>query len=432
MRSRPRRFASCASLALAAGALALGITACGDGESGDGPGGGDEIEVGAVLPLTGDLAPRGPVLRRGVELAIQQARRALDVAGADATVSLSVADDETTPQGGQQAASKLVSDGAQCLVGAQGSAVTIPVAEAVASRQQVPQISPGSTSPDITALDDDGFLFRTVPSDALQGAVLAQAIARSLPGGASSTLSLAARNDAYGEGIITAFRKAWEQRGGKVTGDPVLFDPEQASYDSEADRIVRGDPDGFVLVSYEEQYAQLGAALVRTGHFDASRMFTADSLAFEDGIPKAIPRAALDGARGTRPTTPDGGATARAFNELYTSGGHQRGSFDAQAFDAALLCILARIAAKSEDGPAIRDAVTKIAGPPGRKLTFEQLPEAVKALRAGQDINYEGVSGPIDFDRNGDVTASYYDLYRYVDGRFDVTDTIELDAPAGG
>ncbi|MEN3280573.1 MAG: branched-chain amino acid transport system substrate-binding protein [Solirubrobacteraceae bacterium] len=424
---RKQRTTATAAAACALLVLALTAAACGDDQEPSGTSGPLAIKVGAVLPLTGDLAPRGPVLRHAVELAVQQAQRASQQTDNAAQVSLTIADDETTPQAGQQAASKLAAEGANCLVGAQGSAVTVPVAEAVAKRQQIPQISPGSTSPKITLLDDDGFLFRTVPSDALQGQVLAQLIADSLPGGTANVLSLAARNDAYGEGIITSFRKAWEARGGHVTGDAVLFDPEQASSQSEADRVVAGNPGGFVIVDYEEQFAQLGAALVRTGKFDASRTFTADSLAFADGIPKAIPVAALDGARGTRPTSPGAGAQVQAFNALYTRGGHPRGSFDAQAFDATMLCVLAAVAADSNDGRAIRDALPRVAGPPGRKYTFEQLPAAIAALGRGQDIDYEGVSGPIDFDSHGDVTAAYYDVYRYHGKRFEVVDTLRLD-----
>ena len=97
---------------------------------------------------------------------------------------------------------------------------------AVAARQQVPLISPASTSPEITDLPDDGYVFRTAPSDALQGQVLADAVGEQF--GTDATISVAARNDAYGEGIITAFQEEFEAAGGTDDG-PVLYDLEAST-----------------------------------------------------------------------------------------------------------------------------------------------------------------------------------------------------------
>src|SRR5690606_32526801 len=147
------------------------------------------------------------------------------------TVAVEHADTETQSQASVQAARQLISGGASCLAGAWASADTIPTGQTVAARQRVPLISPASTSAEITDLEDNGFVFRTAPSDNLQAVALADVIEEEV--GTDATVSLAARNDAYGEGFITRFQEAWEERGGQVTG-PVLYDPEQPSYNSEA------------------------------------------------------------------------------------------------------------------------------------------------------------------------------------------------------
>lgn len=417
--------------------LVLGVAACGDDDDDGGPSedaanASFDLKIGGVFPLTGDLSQFGPSGEKALELAVQVANDAAKEAGADITVTSEVADDETSPQAGQQAATQLVSNGANCLVGAYGSAVTIPIAEAVASRQSVPQISPASTSPEITELDDNGFLFRTAPSDALQGGVLADAVEQEL-GGTDFTLSLAARNDPYGEGIIRAFQQAWEAKGGKVTGDPVLYDPEQSSFNSEADQITQGNPDAYVIIDFEDPYAKVGAALARTGEFDAKRLFTADGLAFGDGIPDTIPTAALDGARGSRPATPTDTPAANAFDKLWEEkGGADRNTFDAQTFDAAILCFLASVAAGSNEGADIRDQLQAVSGPGGTKYTFDQLAEAVEALRNGEDIDYEGVSGAVDFDDNGDPSSATYELYAYQNGKLEVTDQVAVGGSESG
>ena len=428
-----RAFALIASMA-----LVLAVAACGDDDDDDGGGGGPseeaatasfDLTIGGIFPLTGDLSQFGPTGQNALELAAREADRAAQEAGAEINVEAAVEDDETNPQSGQQAATKLISDGASCMVAAYASGVTIPIAESVSSRQSVPQITPASTAASITELEDNGFVFRTAPSDALQAAVLADAVEQEL-GGTDATLSLAARNDPYGEGLINAFKEEWEGKGGTVTeASPVLYDPEQASFNSEADQILAGNPDNYVIVDFEDPYAKVGAALVRSGDFDGTKLFTADGLAFGNPIGETtIPEQALDGARGTRPVSPETTSAAKAFDTLIEESGEDRNTFDAQTFDAGLLCFLGAVAAGSNEGEAIKDQLQSVSSAPGTKYTWEQLPQAVEALRNGDDIDFEGVSGPIDLDENGDPTAALYEVFEYRDGELRVTDTVELGA----
>jgi ABC-type branched-subunit amino acid transport system substrate-binding protein len=420
------------ALAVAATGLALGLAACGSDDDDDSGGGSDtsdasfDLQVGALLPLTGDLSAFGPAGQKAAELAIQESQAALE--GTDITLAdLEAADSQTTPQAAQSAAEKLISGGANCLVGPWSSGETVPVGRSVAARQQIPLISPSATSPEITDLPDDGFVFRTAPSDALQGQVLADAVEDDL-GGTDGTVSVAARNDPYGEGIANEFAAAWEEKGGSTTGDPVLYDLELSSYNSEADQIVADSPDRFVIIDFEEPYNAVGAALARTGDFDSSAMWTADGLAFEDGIPDSIPPDSLYSAQGTRPSTPEGTEVGDAFDELYTSSGGEkkRNTFDAQNFDAVSLCVLAAVAAGSNEGPDIAEQVAEVSGPPGDKYDFTTMADAIEALQNGDDIDFEGVSGPMDLDENGDPAVGFYEVYSYDDkGGFSVEDTVE-------
>ena len=415
--------------------LSMGVAACGDSNSGSSTsgGGGDvssasyDLKLGALIPLTGDLSIFAPAGQKAAELAIEEANKGLQQAGADINVSLKVGDTETKPQPSQQAATELISGGASCLAGAWASADTIPVGQSVAARQQVPLISPASTSPEITNLPDNGYVFRTAPSDALQGQVLAQVVADQF--GADATISVAARNDAYGEGIATQFADAFNANGGNAT-DPILYDPEASTYDSEAADIVANNPDGFVIIDFEDPYGKVGAALVRTGDFDATKMWTADGLAF-DTIPKTIPSDALDGASGTRPATDDSSAAAKAFDQLYkdsSTGPKERGTFDAQNFDAVSLCILASVAAGSPDGDAIQSKIQEVASAPGTKYDFTTMSDAVTALQNGEDIDFEGASGPLDMNDAGDPINGVYDVYNYQGGKLKVVDQIEKTA----
>jgi branched-chain amino acid transport system substrate-binding protein len=400
-------------------ALSGGLVACGDDEE-DGGGGAAaeappetsfELMVGDLVPLTGDLSVFGPAGRKAADLAVEEIDSAVGEVGSDITVSIEHADTETASQAAVQAARRLISNGASCLTGAWASSNTIPVGTSVASRQRVPQISPASTSAEITGLEDDGFVFRTAPSDNLQGVALADTVEQEL-GGTDFTVSLAARNDAYGEGFINRFKEAWEERGGSTTG-PVLYDPQQPSYNSEAGEIVSGNPDAYVIIDFPDTYARMGAALARTGDFDASALFTADGLA-ADEVPEGVPDAAIVGAKGTRPGTPEAGEVVESFGQLFEeAGGPARGTFDAQNFDAVMLCFLAATAAGSSDGQDIQESMQAVSAPPGDKFTYLELADAITALQDGQDIDFDGVTGPIDFDDNGDPTTATYEVWTY-------------------
>ena len=373
-----------------------------------------DLTIGNLLPLTGDLSAFGPPGRKAADLAVEEMKTAVKESGSQINLTLESADTETTEQAAVQAARQLASGGAGCMAGPWASSEVIAVGTSVAGRQRVPIVSPSGTSAEITDLDDNGFVFRVAPSDDLQAVALADTIEEEL-GAADGTISLAARNDAYGEGFINSFKAAWEERGGTTTG-PVLYDPQQPSYNSEAGQIVKGDPDAYVVIDFPDTYAKMGAALARTGGFDAAKLFTADGLA-SDKVPEGIPARSLVGARGTRPGTPEEGQVADQFNELYTSApGPGRQTFDAQVFDAAMVCFLGAVAAGSCEGADIQEQLQAVTSAPGEKYTYLNLAEAVQALQKGEDIDFDGVTGPIDFDDNGDPTTATYEVWRYADG----------------
>jgi branched-chain amino acid transport system substrate-binding protein len=408
---------------VAALALAAGLAACGssDDEGGGGGGGGGsfDLTIGDSLPLTGDLADFGPAGNKAAKLAIDNINKAIKATGVKQTVTLKTQDNGggTDPQAAVSAARKLVSDGSSCIAGAWASSDTIPTAQSVAIPQGVLLISPASTSLDITKLNDpDNLVNRVPPADNLQGPALAEFVARQI--GKGKTVSVAGRNDSYGEGLTKAFVQGWEeQQGGKVTGDPVLYDPAGTSFDSEAQKIVAGNPDAYVIVDFSDTFPKVGPALVRTGKWDPAKTFVTDGLASGDLAKDS--QDITDGFRATAPGTPTAGTSSQAFNKLFGSSPPadvDRNTFDGQNFDAVTLCYLAAVAAGSNDGKEMAASLRDVTGPPGTKYTWEQLPQAVKALQDGKDIDYIGASGDINLDENGDPTVGVYDQLKFSGG----------------
>jgi ABC-type branched-subunit amino acid transport system substrate-binding protein len=418
-------------LVVSVAGAALGMASCGGGG-----GGGEEslnVTIGDSVPLSGDLADFGPPGEKAANVAIDVINNSIDEAGVDHTVDIVHEDNcgGADPQCAVQAARKMVqSDDASCIAGAWASADTIPTAESVAIPEEVPLISPASTSDEITGLEDDGLVNRTAPPDSFQGPTLSQfLVQKALKGAKGKTVNIGARNDAYGTGLADTFSAAWEEAGGKV-GERVDYDVKLPNYDTEAEQLVSGNPDGLVIVDFPETYNKVGPALVRAG-FDPGKTFVTDGLISGD-LADSAGEDAVNGLRGTAPGVPDGDPSEEAFDKLYTAAAPKnvdRQTFDAQNFDAVVLCYLAAVAAGSTEGADMAAEIQDVSAPGGTKYTFEQLPQAIEALQNGDDIDYEGASGPIDMNDSGDATSGVYDLYEFKGGVPEPVDEIEVVKP---
>ncbi len=397
---------------------------------GDARNGSFDLRIGVVTSFTGDLSPFGEPIDRSARIAANLINESLERTAVDGVAVEIVAteDDQTQATAGVEAATKLVqTDNVDVIVGALASAVTTPIAQSVTVPNRVVQISPASTSPALSDLDDDGFFWRTPPSDALQGRVLARAIAAEL--GNDATINTGTRNDAYGTALTGVFEQAWRDGGGTI-GRSVRWNPEAATFDSEAQRLAGGNADGWLIIDFPETWAKVGPALVRAGGWNPERTFTADGLRNTE-LPGDVGGPATEGMRGTAPTSegaPAGEAFGRVFQER--AQGVSRQTFDAQAFDAVMLAFLAALRGGSSDPETIRDNLQAVSAPGGEKYTFEQLDEAINAIRDGEDIDYEGASGPIDFDENGDPSAAIYEVWEFEDGEIRTRETFDFIEPA--
>jgi ABC-type branched-subunit amino acid transport system substrate-binding protein len=413
-----------------AGVASLGLASCGD--SGGGGETSLDLTIGDSVPLSGDLADFGPPGEKAGNLAVDVINEAIDEAGVDHSVNIVTEDNcgGADQQCAVQAARKMVqSDDASCIAGAWASADTIPTAESVAIPEEVVMISPASTSDEITGLDDNGLINRTAPPDSFQGPTLADYVDSQIGGAKGKTVNVGVRNDAYGTGLGDTFSEAWEGLGGKI-GERVDYDIKLPNYDTEAEQLTSGNPDALVIVDFPETYNKVGPALVRAG-FDPTTTFVTDGLISGD-LAESAGADAVNGLRGTAPGVPDDDTSAKAFDKRYVAAPPKdvdRMTFDAQNFDAVVLCYLAAVAAGSTEGADMAEEVQNISAPGGDKFTWEQLPEAIEALQNGDDIDYDGASGAIDMDDAGDATAGVYDIYTFDAKEVAPTDEVTVATP---
>lgn len=373
-----------------------------------------ELVIGPILPLTGDLASFGPSQAEAARIAVDRIQEVLDAEGlSDVTVTLlPVEDDGGRSQAGVEAATKHVqTDEADVLLGTMASSVTIPIAESVAIPNEVVQITPTSTAPEITDLEDDGLVFRILSSDNLQGSALVDAVAEAF--GSDATINVGARNDAFGTALKELFEQGWEEGGGTI-GASVTWNPEAPSFDTEAGQLAGGSPDGWVIIDFPETFARVGPALVRAGGWDPTMTFMTEAMRNAEEL-QNIGAEATEGLRGTAPTSEDAPArdTFDALFEQEAEEGSPLTGFEGASFDAVLLSFLASLDAGSSDPNEMKGSLQAVSGPPGEKYTFEQLDQAVQDLLDGEDIDYEGAWGPIDFDENGDPGSAIYEVWEF-------------------
>ena len=363
------------------------------------------IKIGALVPLTGPLAEFGEGFRKAGDLAAKQ------LGEAGFPVEIKYADTETSAIPGVEAARMLVDvEGVHVLIGAAASGVSIPIAESVSIPGEIPQISNASTSPLISVLPaDEGkdFLFRTCPSDALQGVVLGKLAADQ----GYKTAAVLWVNNAYGEGLMEQFTESFEFRGGKVVASVPHAEDPAPTYVSELKKVMEGTPDVMLALSYP------GHATVYLKEFLEAGYGETTDLIFCDGtksieMPQALGAENLAGFVGTAPGTV-AGISLDNFTADYEAEYVELEPlpFSTNFYDAVIVAALAAAAcdAKGMDitPVCIRDMLREVGNPPGETVTagVDSIKNALKLLKDGKAINYEGAAGSVDFDSSGNVVT---------------------------
>ena len=357
-------------------------------------------KIGALMPMTGDLQAYGKTSYNGVNLAVKDINAAGGVLGGELEVS--VGDTQTNSQAGIDAAQKLVSiENVSGMVGALSSGVTIPVAQSVTADAEVPQISNASTSPVITGLEDNDYLFRTVPSDAFQGVALAE-VAQEKGFGNVGILYI---NNDYGEGLAESFGNAFTDKGGEVTA-MLAYEPGNASYRGELSKAASEGAEALVLVGYPENGITIIRQALEEGYFQ--------NFVFTDGLKapeiiESIGAQYLNGSAGTAPQAMADSTSHERFTTAYEAeyGELPPKPYIDTAYDAAYVLGLAIEKAGSTDGVAVRDALRDVANASGERILPGEFAKAKEMLAAGKDIDYVGASGSIEFDAEGDVSGTF-------------------------
>jgi ABC-type branched-subunit amino acid transport system substrate-binding protein len=246
------------------------------------------------------------------------------------------------------------------------------------------------------------------------------------------TVNIGAIDSTYGRQLTKAFEEAWTAKRGSV-GEKAVYRADATTVAPQGDQLAKGKPDAWVFFDFTDTYVRIAQELrqdTKSG-WRPSKSFGTDSLA-NPRLPNVGPMVS-NGLSGVAISAPEKGKAAEAFDSAFKrTGGVNRQTFDAQEFDAVVLCYLSAVAAGTTNGSDMKDELPAITSAPGHKYTWLELDQAVRALENGTDIDYEGVSGPIEMNDAGDARAGVYDVYRYKKGQLTFSDQIGIPLRAGG
>lgn len=356
-----------------------------------------DVTIGVLYGVTGPIANFIPALFEATSLAVDQINDQGGVLGQK--LGTAVGDTQCAPQGAVDAAQKLVSvENVPIIVGALCSSATIAAANAVAIPNGVAMISPASTSPAISTLEDNDLVYRLVVSDAFQGKVLAKVVKQR----GIKTVALTYVNNDYGVGLAGSFRDAFTKLGGIITADQVHED-KKASYRSELATLAGAKPDALVLISYAG-----GSGITMIRQSLENDFF--DTFIGADGMRDALLIEQLGAENlkttfGTVPSSPPDSSAGKKFKDAFVAKYKttENKLFIEQTYDSVFVSALAIQMAGSTDRAAVAKAIRKVTNPPGVKIEPGEWAKALAAIKAGKDIDYEGVAGSETLDANGDV-----------------------------
>lgn len=370
---------------------------------------GTEIRLGMVASFSGTSAENGESSKNGAQMAIDKINAAGGVLGKQ--LKLETKDDQSDRAPAVKAANDLYSSGIQVVLGTNASGSTAEVLLQAAKVRGALLISGSATSPALTdpaQIDGGGWFYRTVPNDALQGTVMAD-LAKDA---GHKKLAVIYVDSPYGTGFAKKLEAAFAAGGGTITLHIYTESAQpKATYNEVVTAALAGAPDGVVMIAYPGEASVMINDWQASGKAPATKFYFGDALQSQSFIDNVTNKSVMEGLRGTAPYT------SPKFVEAFKAKFNKTPQFDAGGnFDAVAVVALAMEAAKSEGAAAIKAKLREVSTG-GTKYGPDQLKEALEAIRAGKDVDYDGYGGSTDFDERGDVTSGEYEIWTVKNGQ---------------
>ena len=371
-----------------------------------------EVKIGVILGFTGPIESLTPMMADSAELAMKEVNdsgKFLD----GVTLAPVRADSTCVDAAAATAAAErlVTTDGVVAIMGADCSGVTGAILANVALANGIPMVSPSATSPALSTAEDNGLFFRTAPSDARQGVVLASL----LKDKDITSVAVTYTNNDYGKGLSDSFISAFEANGGTVTLSAPHED-NKADYSAEIGALASAGGDVLVVLGYSDSGGKgMIQAALDTGAFDTFMLgdgMYGDALLAELG----------DGMEGSFGSVPwSQGEGAEAFKTITDAAGiNGESSFTRESYDAAALIALAMMAGGEATSAAVAANLMAVANAPGEPILPGELGKALEILAGGGDVDYVGATN-VELIGPGEAAGTYRH-YTIKDSKFETVD----------
>lgn len=379
-------------------------------------------KIGAVLPTSVDW---GRPIAEVAQFAVDQVNEAGGAAGCQ--IEMVLRDTQVDPKIGVDAAKALVDlDGVQVLLGAVSSGVSMPILSSVTVPGNVMQMSCCSSSTAFTKLSEEGktngLFYRTFATTGVQAAVGAQVAADK----GYKKVAILYKNDDWGQDLNALIAQDFADLGIEVTA-AVAINDAQPSYRAEVTEAISSNPDALYLGLYPTE----GSAAVREwlSLGGTQNMIMANSLK-SDEFRENVGLQYLGEALGTDTASPRV-ASADAFVEAYKAKfeSEPNGPGLANSYDATMIALLAMEAAgEGATGDQIAAQVSRATDPDGTPVTADSagFAAARDVLSGGGAVMYQGATGNVRFDANGDVSAPAV-VWKFTDSGTEEVQYLSLD-----
>lgn len=384
----------------------------------------DVIKIGVVASSSGTDAGTGESVENGAQLAVEQINRAGGILGKK--VVLVKKDDQSDPDKAASKAAQLIDQGVVAIVGNVQSSTSKETLLRTAKPRGCVMVSPSSTSPafsDPAKIDTGGYFFRTVPSDALQGKVLA----RIATDAGYQRLGILNIDNDYGNGLAEVLRASFEALPRHETlvatysEDPTV----SPSYSDVLTPLLSQGPDAVVLIAYAAGGSQIIKDWVSSGLRPSMPWLFSDGVQDPAFLPNISDVSRIEGMTGSYPFSA-GPNYDRFASEYQARFKFPPGAFAENAYDATVLIALAVQRAGAASREAVKAELRAVASGPGEAIASGEagVRSALAALAAGKEIDYQGASGPVDLDAHGDPTSGTYVVWEVRGGAIRFTDRI--------
>ncbi|MEM8836899.1 MAG: ABC transporter substrate-binding protein [Pseudomonadota bacterium] len=357
----------------------------------------EDVKIGVFLGFTGPIESLVADMAPGAELAIKEVSDSGALLGGSKVVAVRADTTCIDAAAATTAAERLITaDGVKAIVGGDCSGVTTAALQNVAVPNGIVMVSPSATSPALSTVADEGLFFRTAPSDARQGEIVASILKEKGIG----TVALTYTNNDYGKGLADSIAKNFKDAGGTVTINAAHEDGK-GDYTADVGALAAAGGEILVVAGYLDQGGRgIIQASLDAGAFDT--FYLPDGM-IGDALPKAI-GADLNGSFGAAPGTDSPGA--KKFAEMAEANGFKAGPFSPESYDAAALIMLAMQAAGSSDSAKLKEKVMDVANAPGEKIFPGELAKGLKILSEGGEIDYVGASA-VELIGAGESAGNY-------------------------